>query len=451
MRAPVLYDAIARPFQQWGLCAHSIAQGAVCRCAGLTRFRRRVRDVETMGTEEIRDWQQRQLHDLMQYAVRHVPFYHGRPCANSPAEALRALSTWPILLKDEVVAARRKLRADRLQLRFRSFTSGSTGTPMTLYRTPQSVAIERALIERQLRWVGWRPGDRRVWLRGAHILPLDSWRGPFWRHNAAEHMLVCSSFHLRDDTIAHYVSAMEDFNPGVIQAYPSSIACIARWLLRYRRRYRVGNLKGIVTSSETISELQRQQICSAFGVPVFDWYGQAERVGAIGTCSHGSYHIMEDSGLLELLVQSNGVAEVVGTGFGNQVMPLLRYRTGDQVVLKDSSFRCACGSAFRCIDRVLGRASERIVTSDGREHVMLDFIFDGVDGVRQAQIVQERLDEVCLRVVLYPGVRLQDVAILVDRARYRLGGHVLIGLQQVESLELSPSGKLPFIVNKQAK
>jgi hypothetical protein len=34
---------------------------------------------------------------------------------------------------------------------------------------------------------------------------------------------------------------------------------------------------------------------------VFDWYGQAERVAAIGTCEHGSYHVLTDYSGVALL------------------------------------------------------------------------------------------------------------------------------------------------------
>src|SRR5438067_9016 len=60
-------------------------------------------------------------------------------------------------------------------------------------------------------------------------------------------------------------------------------------------------LRGVMTSSETLEPDVRASVEQAFGVRVFDWYGQAERVAAIGTCEHGSYHVLTDYGDAALL------------------------------------------------------------------------------------------------------------------------------------------------------
>jgi len=419
--------------------------------AGISGYRADAKFREMLGRENWQKWQQRKVHELMQYAVRHIPFYYGRACGKTAEHAMDVLATWPLLDKDQIKEAGDALLSKKILLRFPTYTSGTTGTPLTLYRTPSSAAFEQVLIERQLHWAGWRQGDRRVWLRGDQVVPLQDWGKPFWRRNSAENMLVCSSFHLRDDTIAQYIEAMEAFDPVVIQAYPSSIACIARWLLQNGQRYQGRSLKGVVTSSEMLADAARREISTAFNVAVFDWYGQSERVGAIGTCTHGSYHIIEDSGFVELLPKSPGTADLVGTGFGNLAMPLLRFRTADTVLLKNHEFRCGCGTSYRVVEKIIGRENDRIITSDGREHIMLDFIFDEVAGLKEAQILQEKIDEIHLCVVLYPGFNLSDMSILKDRARQRLGAHVQVHLRQMERIERTSAGKVSLIVNKLIK
>lgn len=71
----------------------------------------------------------------------------------------------------------------------------------------------------------------------------------------------------------------------------------------------------------------RETIETAFGTRVFDWYGQAERVIAIGTCEHGSRHVLTDYGRTELIPAQDNRYELVGTGYNNSAMPLARYRT----------------------------------------------------------------------------------------------------------------------------
>src|SRR5205807_559628 len=136
-----------------------------------------------------------------------------------------------------------------------------------------------------------------------------------------------------------------------------------------------------------LSDGCRRDCRQAFGVGVFDWYGQAERVGAIGTCEHGNYHIIEDAGYLELLPHADGSSLLVGTSFENRAMPLIRYVTGDCVVAADSNYVCPCRRAFRVVESIIGREADTVVTSDGRQHVLLDFIFDYINAMKHGQIV----------------------------------------------------------------
>ncbi|MYM24668.1 phenylacetate--CoA ligase family protein [Duganella sp. FT135W] len=415
--------------------------------AGIQGYRKQVATFERFGLEDIQRWQQSELTQLTRQALAYVPFYRQRRHLLQNVESAN-LETWPILQKADVISGGKDFYSENVFLRSFTATSGSTGSPMTIIRTPRSTAYERALIERQLRWAGWSRGDRRVWLRGDDIIPLQHWTGPFWRHNVAEQMLVCSSFHLRDDTIEHYLRAITEFDPVIIQAYPSSIACVARWLLANGKRYLGRKLRGIVTSSETLSDGVRRDIVAAFGVAVFDWYGQAERVSSIGTCSEGTYHVMEDSGFVEFSPQNNGTAMVISTGFGNAAMPLIRYYTGDAVVPKAPGFRCGCGSQFRALEKIVGRETDKIVTSDGREHVMLDFIFDYLSGLKEGQIVQQGLDDICINVVLHPGYTLDDVEPAVTRARQRFGAHVTVQLRLLDYIPRTSAGKFRLIVDQ---
>ena len=57
-------------------------------------------------------------------------------------------------------------------------------------------ADQLAFVDRQAEWAGYRPGDRRAWLRGDPIVPARQHGGPLWRFNRADNMLMLSSYHL---------------------------------------------------------------------------------------------------------------------------------------------------------------------------------------------------------------------------------------------------------------
>jgi phenylacetate-CoA ligase len=196
---------------------------------------------------------------------------------------------------------------------------------------------------------------------------------------------------------------------------------------------------------------QRQAIENSFGVKVFDWYGHFERTIFIGTCKEGNYHIFPDYGITELLpagVNDGGEAvfELVGTGFINSVMPLIRYRTGDLVTLCPET-PCACGSSFPCIKDIKGRTNDFVVTDTGRKIGMLEFAFDN-EFVRTGQIIQESLQKLTVLVVPEKGHSAEAEFLVMKDLRERVGSSMEIDLQFVESIPRELSGKNRMVVSR---
>ena len=423
------------------------------RPAALAQTRHAIADSQWLSREGWQSLQFAAVRDLALHAARHTRYYQDVfACLGTDPSAwtsLDDLSRVPALSKDEVISIGDGLLArDGTWLRFQGSTSGTTGRAMRGWRDQASVTFEQAFVDRQAEWAGYRPGDRRAWLRGDPIVPTRQQGGPLWRFNRADNMLMLSSYHLSRYNGLAYLHALESFDPVLLQAYPSSVAYLARLLEDEGRQYRGPALRGIVTSSETLGADDRRVIAERFGCPVFDWYGAFERVAAIGTCEHGRYHVMEDYGVTEFEDNGDGTANLIGTGFGNRSMPLLRYRSDDRVVLADPDFQCGCGRSFRVVERILGRVDDVIRTPDGRHVVMLDWIFAGLFGLIEAQVVQERLDLVRIRIVVAPEFSAQDEQHLLQRARERLGPQVTLRIERVPAIERTRNGKFRQIVSR---
>ncbi|MGH6609501.1 MAG: hypothetical protein ACRECQ_04510 [Burkholderiaceae bacterium] len=228
----------------------------------------------------------RRLNGVIGHAAATVPFYRelyrNTSHAASWADVLHEL---PLIDKPMVRAAGRALlSASARQPLFEGSTSGTTGPPLKLLQDLAAISRENAFVWRQLHWAGHVPGSRRAWIRGDMAVPIAQSDPPFWRHNAAERMLMMSSYHLSAATADAYLDALATYAPSVIQAYPSAIAFLAQWLKAAGRFYSGPALTAIVTSSESVSAENRALIEERFGCRLFDWYGQFERVAAIGTC-----------------------------------------------------------------------------------------------------------------------------------------------------------------------
>jgi phenylacetate-CoA ligase len=410
---------------------------------------REIEKTQQLSAADLATWQEVMLKRLLVHAALQVPFYRDLALGMTVADAsaFDALKAFPVLDKAVVRnSASRFMAANARPPLFKGSTSGTTGSPLVLLQDLHAINRENTFVWRQLKWAGLNVGDRRAWMRGDLVVPVDVDVPPFWRLNYAESMLMFSSYHLSMRSAPGYVDALARYDPVVIQAYPSSIGFLANWLESTGQHYPGKSLKGIVTSSEMLDESKKSIIEARFGCQVFDWYGQFERVAAIGTCEKGRHHVIGDYSIVELFPAENGLFEIVGTGLNNFAMPLIRYRTGDFVSIDDTMSTCTCGRSFPVVASIHGRSEDVVKVPDGRHIGRLDHIFKGVDGILESQIRQDHLDRIDILVVpnsdYHPGVEAR----LLANARERLGGSVQLKLIVLDSIPRTSNGKFRGVV-----
>ncbi|ENM5736254.1 exopolysaccharide biosynthesis protein VpsH [Vibrio mimicus] len=386
---------------------------------------------------DLAQYQQRQLKQTLANACEKVPYYqHLGLQSGSGIEAFPYLDKTILRHEHEQF-----ISSVKPSVVVYGATSGTTGTPLTILQDMRSVIREQAFVARQMAWAGYRKGDKRAWIRGDMVVPLSQKQGPFWRYSWFEQMIIMSSFHLTPKAMPSYLQAMVDFGVEVIQAYPSSIAALARYL-ETNQTYYPSKLKSIITSSESLSEEDRQVIETRFGCKVFDWYGLFERVAAIGQCEHGRYHLLSDYSQVELVEAGQGRYELIGTNFNNHYFPLIRYKTGDHVYLSENE-TCPCGRVFPVIDRIEGRIGDYLIGEDGQKVHILNHIPKGVNGLIATQFLQNSRDKVVILVVV-DSLRFDLVQeeILIKNTKDRIGRNIYIEIRKVESIPKSKNGKV---------
>lgn len=385
---------------------------------------------------------------LAAYAARRAAAI-GVPLDGDGSALPRVVPGTPMLTKAEVRQHPERLvraRGPGSWIRSRIQTSGTSGSPLTIVQSVGNTIREEGFVYRQLRWIGYRHGQRRAWIRGDIVCPDHPADGRYWCRDWVGNMLLMSSYHLSNETIGRYIDALERFDPVVIHAYPSSIAALASWLNAAGRHYRGRALRGVMTSSETLEPHVRAAVQEAFGVTVYDWYGQAERVAAIGTCEHGRYHVLTDySGVALLETGSHdGACEIVGTTLNNAAMPLVRYRTGDTVIPDETP--CPCGRVFPTIKAVIGRQEKIVTLPDGRMVARLDRIFQGHDRhLVEGQVRYRGGGAFLLRIVATDRFTALDERALVDKFLLRVPG-VKVDVERVAAIPRGPNGKFEFIM-----
>ena len=411
--------------------------------------------------ERMRQWQAAQLRRVLVHAGENIPYYREifrhRGFDPTRLESIDELRRLPVLSRDVVKHRIRDLisRVPGSAKLTEGHTSGTTGSPITLFYDADMVAMSYAVIDRQYRWAGCRlerDGDRVAMVRGNVIVPLAQKRPPFWRYNRDLNQIVLSSFHLSTANLTAYLGALRDFRPTVMDGYPSSLYVLARMLLNAGERL---PLKAALTSSETLYDFQRQAIEEAFCCRVFDYYGAAERVIFSAECDHHSgHHLCEEYGLTEVLDDDDQPLEpgregyLVGTTLHNCGMPLIRYRTTDRGALKPG--RCTCGRPLQLTEDVTTKAEDLLRLRDGRliPPSVLTHPFKPLDSIEGSQIVQTDLDRLVIRIVAGAKFGDRDQEHLVRELRARLGEDMRIDVELVDELPRTNRGKFKWVVSQ---
>ncbi|MDQ3818087.1 MAG: hypothetical protein M3362_10375 [Acidobacteriota bacterium] len=409
--------------------------------------------------EELVRLQNHQLSRFIAYAATHSPFWRrvfakqklGPESIKSPADLLRL----PLLEKETVRNLLDEIVSDQYQgggkRAVTVHTSGTTGKALRLKISVEAWQREYAFRDDHRTWMGIKDDDRVATLAGHPVVSTSHLKPPFWRRNRAENQLIFSAQHLTPETIPHYVEELHRFRPALLHGYPSALYLLALYL--DAKGINTLRPRAVYTHSETLLDNQRELLKRAFACPVFDGYGNTERVAYIVECEQASLHVRMEHSLVEFLRADGGparpgeAAEMVCTGFGNYATPLIRYRIGDSAIYTDRT-SCACGRGGTIVERILGRVDDIIVTPEGRHVGRLDHVFKEMLNLVEAQVVQEKVDSVLVRLVKRPEFGAEDMKRLERELRLRLGTRLKLEYEFVDSIPREANGKFRAVVSK---
>jgi phenylacetate-CoA ligase len=414
---------------------------------------RKLRSHESFSIDEIEAFTRAALHRTLISAAERLPYYRRAPRRFPPSCALEVLhDNFPIITKSTLLENRGSLypRAGKARL-WESVgkTSGTTGTPLEVIRSPDSVLMESAFLRRHWEWGGFKQGMRRVTLRGDLVAPLERRQPPYWFYNRFDNQLLVSSRHLREPCIEAIIDEIERFSPAVMQAYPSTAFALARFLKQRGRQLRI---PVVFTASEPLHRHQRELIKQRFAARVMDMYGMAERVAFATECEEGSLHLNPDYSCVELVDEegkpARDVGYIVGTTFHNLAMPLVRYRLSDRT--RWVSGACRCGRRFPMIEPVTGKYEDYIYGSDGAfvSPSVLTFAFKGLQSIRQSQVAQVASGVWEVRVVPAPGFSGAEGARIVRNIHALVDPRVDVRVVVRTEIPCTAAGKFRWVVNE---
>ena len=454
-----LYQSLPYPLKSLVASLHGFRLRAQ-RFGG--RFERRINEAlsrEHWSWDEWQSWQQTRLDEMLELAVKQVPYYRKyweKRRQRGDRASWAYLENWPILKKDPL---RRFPKAFVVEgANFRSLieehTSGTTGTPLTIWRNLETERQWYALYEARVRrWNGFSYHDRWAILGAQPIIAVTQQHPPFWVWNAGLNQLYLSAIHISETFVSSYVEALWKYRVRYLLGYPFALALIVR--LAEKVGLQLPQLDAVITNSEILLPEIRAILLRGFKCRVVDTYGMSETVAAASECEFGHMHVWPDAGVIEILREEEDIpadktepGRLILTGLLNPIMPLIRYEIGDRGQWTSDPTHCECGRQMPVLAEIKGRLDDVLLSPDGRRiDAVIAVVFKADLPVREAQIVQRALDHLEIRVVPEAGFSDRDVDVLVRRVKKIAGEDMDVDVVKVDAIQRGPNGKFRFIIS----
>ncbi|HEX5269864.1 MAG TPA: hypothetical protein VFW33_05230, partial [Gemmataceae bacterium] len=386
--------------------------------------------------EDVRRWQTRRATDLARRAAR-LPYYRelwrGHDLAdvwNLPATRKRDLmanlagattlgASWDELarFREEIDAAGDYDRLFRGEFNV-ELSSGTSGSKGLFVFSPRERAVYGAMIAA-------RNGvPRDVFpVRAVLILRVDSPSlGKINTSRISLRVLLLST------PIPDMVRALNDIAPNVLAGQPWVLQALAREQRAGRLRLRLG---AVIPVAEVLDPPVRDELAKTFGAPIRELYQASEGIMA-SSCREGRLHLNEDFVAVQLYDEAGRPARpgepsrrMVVTDLYRQTQPIIRYELNDMIELDPQ--RCPCGSAFRVVRRIHGRADDLLWGHDtmGTPRPIFPdyfrrFVIRATDAIAEYQVTQVDAGRLRVRLLLKDGADDQSAASAVRANLARL-------------------------------
>lgn len=329
------------------------------------KYLRLLQGAEQWSPEQMTEFQQQRLRELIIYAAKDVPFYRDWVIDHQADPTTIGLEQLPIvnkgLMRQEGI---QRFAAEHFPVKERipSRSSGSTGEPFSFYISKEAYSVNTAAKLRTWYQAGYRLGNRYMKIaNGAR-------HGKFKKlQDKLNNCLYVPFYSMDDDVLASILELIEKEQPLYIRSYPIPLYLLAQYRNNHPGLYH-HRPKHVFTTGSTLPDAYRIEIERAFGCDVIDSYSCEGTPNTYETTVHDGYHVCGYYGIIEVLDDNNqpitdGIGRVVSTDLWNLAHPFIRYDTQDLVEVRNGQ-----------IQRIMGRECESLIDSGGHRYTVHNFV-----------------------------------------------------------------------------
>jgi phenylacetate-CoA ligase len=386
-----------------------------------------------LDSNTIKEYQLSRLKEILAYSFEYVPYYNAlfKQVGFNPQnmKSIEDMAIIPYLTKDLIrnnfdqLVSTKKIHGGH----YVAITGGSTGEPLKVFLDYDSVFKENAFINHFRLKSGYNKDSKLATFRGIEF------ENHLWKYNPMQNELVFSPFRLSKKTIKEYVERLNLFRPDFLNGYLSCIYFLAKLLEECKLNLKYP-IKGIFLISENIDKEQRLFIENFFHTKSSTFYGHSERCIIAEETYPNEYTFDPYYGYTELLERENGICEIIGTGFLNRTMPLIRYRTND-VCKQNARGTVSIVGRWNIEEFLVGVNSEKV------SHSAINFHSDVFKNIVNYQFIQTQPGKVELLLLVNEQFKPSEMEYLKKEIDKKIKGVIHLKVKVTDNLILSPRGK----------
>lgn len=358
------------------------------------------------------------------------------------------ISKFPFINKQEVLQSFNKMIVEKSGSDYIT-TGGTSGKPLGFYINKNRKGFEWFWMTNNWAKVGFKSEDYRAVLRNHRLNGRKFKIDPLLRE------YQYNNFSLNDEYLDFIIKHINTNNIKFLHAYPSAAYILAN---RIKRKKITTSLKTFLCGSENIFSNQKDLIQKTLNNRMYTWYGHSEKLILAGEgklCEN--YHANPFYGYTEIIDNAgkpikttNGIGELVGTGFMNTKMPFIRYQTGDFAEYIGENCPI-CGHIGLTFTNVKGRwMGDKIFKSDGTiiTTTALNLHNDAYNYIKNIQYIQEEKGRLEVRVIPESNYNYLIKEKLLNELMSKVGNNLNIEIIEVEDVQYSQNKKFQLLIQK---
>lgn len=336
-----------------------------------------LRQIEKMSAwtpEQVTAWQEERLHALMEHVYNHTVYYRRifdelglKPSDIKTAEDLKKL---PIITKQIANEHFAEIVPDNLSsFRYREGkTGGTTGEPMFYYCDEDVWGYVTATKVYHWRKYGYQYGEPFAAMGSASLFAK---KASLVRriYDKIRNEIPMNTVNLTDELCEKYINIIREKHIRYIYGYAASIYVFTKYVAAHN--IDLHQIKGVFTTSEALTDENRELIQKTYDCVVMDCYGARD---AGMNAYERAYHEYEVG--YNVLVETTNEFEpntgtLLTTNLLNYTFPLIRYQFGDdgEIAPRNESN----GYNGQLLNRVLGRTSDVMRLENGHNMTATGF------------------------------------------------------------------------------